>query len=499
MSQRIRVLRELGEEFERVVRDAPADRRAPRGSRTRAWIRRVSLQAPRAVAPALGAIVVIAIVLGAVLLVRPAGRDGSGPASGSGLQQLLSQYAFLRRPQTAADRSEAGPAPSRDDSQSLGASQGASGHPTLHYSVRITGLAHYRTVPELTRVVNVDGVRVSLFVEQLVPVHSLPKATVSGNDPKGAAREVTRARLEEMQRQANARPAYLLLARIARSAGLTPIAPAPGAATASGLTVAPGPAGSGSRHLIAPASGVWGVNSASLPGPGGKIVAVVPDGVARVSWSWPREFDSDALRSAPPVTVSAPVHGNVAVAAAAALFVSNPQELPETVVRYAAGGSVLARFTVPLNAGANYETVPSESRTPGPETPQSRRAERDPSTPNRVVIFPSVTTLSLIRRGPGPGPDFFFKALLNYRSYFLRLTGGPRPDCVQSYPRAPAGQGYGQTFSALGEPTVRGDTFMGGVPLSVIGCAGTYRLSVSVLGSHNRPYPPFGSATFTVR
>ena len=466
MSQRIRVLRELGEGFERLVRDAPADPRPQRRDRARGWIDRVALGAPRAAAPALGVIVVVAIVLGAVLLVRPAARNAPAPASGSGLQQLLSQYAVLRRPQTAADRTEAGAAPSYGGAQGFSAAQGSSsGRTTLEYSVRITGLAHYRNVPELTRVVHVDGIRASLFVEQLVHIRTLPRATVSGNDRKGAAKQVTRARLEQMQRAANAQPDHVLLARVRGE--LVPIA-------------------------------LHRVDTESLPGPGGKIVAVVPDGVARVSWGWPRQFDSGALSYVPPVTVSAKVQDNVAVAAAPERFASSTVNAPpETVVRYAADGGVLARFTAPGTPAATDVILSNFSQTPGPETPASRRAERDPAAPNRVVIVPALTTLSSAKTGTGP--QFFFQVLLNHRSYFERLTGGPRPGCVQSYPSVGAGQGYGQTFSSFAEPTLRGGTFGQTVPIGAIACRGTYRLSVSVLNGRNQPYPPFGSATFTVR
>jgi hypothetical protein len=46
---------------------------------------------------------------------------------------------------------------------------------------------------------------------------------------------------------------------------------------------------------------------------------------------------------------------------------------------------------------------------------------------------------------------------------------------------------------------VRGDTYLEGGPLGVIKCPGTYRVSISVLNDHNKRYPPFGSASFTVR
>jgi hypothetical protein len=114
------------------------------------------------------------------------------------------------------------------------------------------------------------------------------------------------------------------------------------------------------------------------------------------------------------------------------------------------------------------------------------------------MLVPSTVTLRSIRFGPGP--QLFFKAILNHRLYFMRVTGGPRPGCVTSNPRFSDGTSNGTDLRNIAQPTVRGDTFQGGVAGNIsISCRGAYRLSVSVLDSNNRPYPPFGSATFTVR
>ena len=495
MSQRIRVLRELGDELERIVREAPAVSPPRRRDRARVRLDQLATGAPRAVAPALGVLVVVAVVLGAVLFVRPAGHNAPASASGSGLRRLISQFAVLRRPQTTADRNEAGAAPSYGGAQGFSAAQGSSrGRATLEYSVRITGLAHYRNMPELTRVVNVDrgsGVAVRSAAR------SRPRAA-EGNGQRQrsegcrAARNTCAPGADAARGQCGAR------LRTARQGPRTDRVgagqPPGGAAIVPPLTTALAE----SRTLFDRATASWGVNTESLAARGGQIVAVVPDGVARVSWGWPRQFDSGALSYVPPVGVSATVQDNVAVAAAPERFASpSVTAPPETVVRYAADGSVLARFTTSRANSGDEVIATNDSQSPRPETPQSRRAERNPSTPNPVVIVPGLTSLKADRNGPGP--QFFFKVLLNHRGYFERLTGGPRPGCVQSYPSVRAGPGYGQTFSSFAVPTVRGDTFGQTVPIGAIACTGTYRLSVSVLDSHNHPYPPFGSATFTVR
>jgi hypothetical protein len=349
------------------------------------------------------------------------------------------------------------------------------------------GLGRLVDLPALTRVVSVDGVRVSLFVEHGVPSHTLPKATVTGNDPKGAASLVTPQALRRLQARSNTGAGYYLIARVGR-AGRFRVVAGPG----TSLTAAR------AKRSAAQIAGPLGVESASSSGPHGTIVAVVPDGVARVTWGWPREFDSQALSYLPPTMIGAAVQNNVAIAAAPARFTQGEKIGPETVIRYADDGSVLARLTDQSNSASVYQNTTYSSGIPGPETAQSRRAERDPATPNRIVLVPGTVTLRSIRFGPGP--QFFFKALLNHRLYFMRVTGGPSPSCIKSNPRFSDGTSNGANLRTVAQPTVRGDTFNGGVAGSVsISCRGVYRLSVSVLDSNNRTYPPFGSATFSVR
>jgi hypothetical protein len=471
-------------EFEQQLVEL-AERASGTGPRRRrqSSARRIFRRLPGILAAASAVVVSVAIALVAVLFLRPA-HHGPSVSTRASEASLLAQYSVLRRAQTPADRAEAGSPPSLNHGMSFGASGGQRGGGTLYYRVRITGLARYQNVPGLTRVVEVDGVSVALFVEHLTPSDTLPKATVTGNDPKGAARAVTRQRLLMRQRLANSRAGYSLWARVTRSG--------------RAQLIAPGPSVSAGRGRFAPqVDALWGVSSASLTGPGGRIVAIEPDGVARVSWSWPREFDSHALSYDPKVTIAAGVHDNVAVAVAPARFASVEQIDPETVVRYAADGSVLARLTSPSNSAHVYLTSTWDGQVPGPETVLSRRAERDPATPNRVVLVPSVVTLKSVTLGPGP--QLFFNVLLNHRNYFLRLTGGPRSGCIAGNPQDPSGPGYGEVLHPGAEPTVRGDTYLAGGPLGVIRCPGTYGFSVSVVGPHSQPYSPFGSATFTVR
>jgi hypothetical protein len=456
--------------------------------RQRSSLSRTIRALPHVIVPASAVAVPVAIALAAVLFLRPAHHHPTANATGNTEASLLAQYAVLRRPQTAVDRTDAGPPPRLGGTSNFGGGQGPSpGVETLHYSVHVTGLGRLVDLPALTRVVSVDGVRVSLFVEHGVPSHTLPRATVTGNDPKDAASLVTPQALLRLQRDSNVGAGYYLIARVWPAGRIRVIA-----RSGTSLTTAR------PKRFAAQTAGLLGVESASLSGPHGTIVAVVPDAVARVTWSWPREFDSQTLTYLPPIMISAPVQNNVAVAAAPARFAKGEKIGPETVIRYAADGSVLARFTDQSNSASVYQSTTYSSGIPGPETAQSRRAERDPATPNRIVIVPITVTLRSIEFGPGP--QFFFKALLNHRLYFMRVTGGPRPGCIKPSPRFSDGTSNGADLRTYAQPTVRGDTFSGGVAGSVnISCRGVYRLSVSVLNSNDKPYPPFGSATFSVR
>jgi hypothetical protein len=488
MNQRFQVLQELGEQFERAAEATDPHAGARRRRRAGSLIGRFLRAAPGAIAISLMAFAALAITVVALVLVRPASQPPAGHPAGPGDHLLLSRYAILRRPQTAAERAEAnaGPAPMLNRRPfSVGGGSSSS-----HYLVRIVGLGNYENVPTLTRMATVDGVQVWFFVVYTSPSDTLPRAIVTGNDPRAAARYTTRRYLSQMARVMRPNTGYGLWVRIGQGGRPRPITPdGSSLAHPNALTV---------------------TTNASLPGPDGTIVAVVPDGVARIGWIWPREFDSRALSYQPAFSMSASVTDNLAIAAAPARFASGEQIAPQTVVYYSAAGRVLRRYTNPGNSARFYLRSSYAPQTPGPQTPLSLRAERDPATPNRVVVAPSTTTLRTIKVGYphktfpfkelNPSPSFFFNTLLNDRKYYVRITGGPNRNCVRSGPQRSAASGYGAIDKQLlvDSNDVRGDTEQANVP-GVIDCAGTYRLSISVVDNHDQPYPPFGSATFTVR
>jgi hypothetical protein len=207
---------------------------------------------------------------------------------------------------------------------------------------------------------------------------------------------------------------------------------------------------------------------------GTRVTLVVPDGVARVKFVLPRQ--PNPLQYGAPIyphslTVTAPVHGNVAA-------VQLPRTIPEgpfPMIWYAADGHLIKR--IGNLAGVN-RVFPTPR--PGPETALSRAAERDPSTPNRVWVTPSVG-------GPQTAFKVHFQVLLNGAGYEYRLTGTRCPGITVN-----GGDGggtedlRGRTWSDVVN-AVGGQTW----------CPGTYHLSVTIMG--RRLARPFGTTTFTVK
>ncbi|HEX3689462.1 MAG TPA: hypothetical protein VHV28_07185 [Solirubrobacteraceae bacterium] len=213
-----------------------------------------------------------------------------------------------------------------------------------------------------------------------------------------------------------------------------------------------------------------------------RLILIVPDGVAKVAFVIPRQVDRNDP-SAPvyrhSLTATAIVHNNVA-----AIQIHRECCGGSTpMIWYAADGQVLKRVGNP--AAANRVIAAPKQ---GPQTPQSRAAERDPSTPNHVWVTPATG---------GPRANFAvrFRVLLTEADYSYTVSG---PHCP------------GLTFSGGsggGPDDVRGHVFtgtLGNVVPSTGWCPGTYRVHVTVMDLGRarpvtHPARAFGSATFTVR
>jgi hypothetical protein len=212
-----------------------------------------------------------------------------------------------------------------------------------------------------------------------------------------------------------------------------------------------------------------------------RLVLVVPDGVAKVAFVLPRQDDHNdpgARVYRRSLTVTAPVHGNVA-----AIQVSRECcDGQPPMIWYAANGHVVKRLGDLAKVNRVLPTL-----KPGPETPQSRAAERNPSTPDRVWVTPATG-------GPHAKYAVHFRLLLNDADYRFTFSGTRCPQITFA-----GGQGggtgdlRGRRFSAVLD-AVQGQTW----------CPGTYHVSVTVMdlgraGSPKYPARPFGTATFVVR
>jgi hypothetical protein len=214
-----------------------------------------------------------------------------------------------------------------------------------------------------------------------------------------------------------------------------------------------------------------------------RFVLVVPDGVAKVEFLAPRQPQPGVPGAATyrhTLTATVAVHDNIAAVQLNREF----DGATPRMIWYSAAGQVVKRIG---NFGTiNRVLAPPK---PGPETPLSRAAERDPSTPNRLSVTPAIG-------GPHTNFKFHFRLLLSDADYRYRLTGTHCPAIT-----ANGGDGGGAALGLRGRvwtdvvDAVAGQTW----------CPGTYHLSAAVLdfGRSARiispPAKPFGTATFTVR
>ncbi len=230
--------------------------------------------------------------------------------------------------------------------------------------------------------------------------------------------------------------------------------------------------------------------SAILPGGRSRnsVVLIVPDGVAKVTILLPRQILAGDPAYKHPLAITVPVHHNVAAFqttryADAIGF--------QHMIWLGASGTVVRRFGI--NRSLNRVVPPPRG---SPPTALSRRALADPSTPNPVSVTP---------RTGGPHTTFTisFRLLLTGAFYQYLFSGPGGPGCRGKTPtRGGGGIGggphdiRGQIFSEPFEPS-------SGIGPSVTAwCPGTFHVTVSVFDVPRRParfYPPFGTATFTVK
>jgi hypothetical protein len=207
---------------------------------------------------------------------------------------------------------------------------------------------------------------------------------------------------------------------------------------------------------------------------------IVPDGVARVVFVLPRQ-PGGGSPGAPVyrriLKVSAPVHNNVAAVQVNRECCGGQLAM----IWYGADGHVVKRIG---NLAALNRVLPAPK--PGPETPESRAAERDPSTPNRVRVTPATGNQHAKYA-------VHFRLLLNDADYRYTFSGTSCPQITHP------GGGGGGTGDLRGRiwsdnlQAVQGQMW----------CPGTYHVSVSVMdlgryGNLKHPAKPFGTATFVV-
>ena len=377
----------------------------------------------------------VAVVIGAVVAlgghVRPAGPvpTPSPAATTANPRQLVDILGVLRRPQTAAD------------------------DPAALVSRYSRSLAFVGT-PDvaLMRYATTTPWGERLYVVPLNPPTARELARFAQRDPGAAS-----SRLLQYVR---GRPETLM------------------------VFSANGAGGAGDAASIEQGQGI-GTEGAGRSFAGGstatRITLVVPDGVAKVRFVFPRQ-PSPGQPGAPiyahSLSVLAPVHDNI-------VAVQVDREVMAArfpMIWYGPGGQVVKQ--IGDVAAANTVVPPPK---PGPETALSRAAEKSPSTPNRVWVTPGVG-------GPHTVFTLHFKVLLNDADYRYQLTG---TRCAAITANGGDGGGTndlrGRTWSDVVDAVAR-QTW----------CPGTYHLSAAVMdrgryGELKHRASPFGTATFTVK
>ena len=401
----------------------------------------------------LGAVVAAAIAgssvllaLGAVILLGGHARPTPVPAAAAASRrQLIDILGVLRRPQTAADR-----------------------NPTLLRELGRSGpaLALLGGTPDmpLIRLAGVTPWGQKVFVVPLKPPTAQPVARTLRRFPR-FPRSLAHLMLSH-------RPAGETVELFAGGGDSPETAAQVEASGTALLEGAPGGAPKRDPGLQAPVRGV----------------VLVPDGVAKIAILLPRQQIPGDPPYAHPLTVDVPIHDNVG------WFEVNRYIDAvgfEHMIWYGPSGVVVKRIGYP--ADLNRVLEPPK---PSPATARSRRAERDPSTPNPVRAVPS---------SGGPHTTFAieFRLLLNGGAYQFLFSGPGGAGCRGHTPSR-GGGGVGG-----GPDDIRGQVFSepfgpsNGAPTETAWCPGTYHVKVSafdVPGPHlGRMYPPFGTATFTVR
>lgn len=215
-----------------------------------------------------------------------------------------------------------------------------------------------------------------------------------------------------------------------------------------------------------------------------RLFIVVPDGVAKVAFVLPRQ---GSVPGGPvyshSLSVLVPVHNNVAFAQV------NRQCCNGNLVTqwYAANGQLIR---VTGNPAASNRISPAPK--PTPETPLSRAAERNPSTPNPVHVLPS-------SGGPRTAFRIQWRLLLSDADYEINATGPNGTGCRGASDLNPiVGGGLNDVRGQLYGVTIPGASGPNGW------CPGTYQVSLTLYdlglaGGLKQPDRPFGTATFTVK
>jgi hypothetical protein len=378
--------------------------------------------------------VTVAIVVGAFVLLRGAGNPRPAPVnrtSGTTIQHLVDILGVLRRPQTPADRALPDP---------------SAGRPGEAFSAAINEARSGTPVLRLARLATVAPWGQKIFIDPVTPLTATRAATLEHRYP-----QLRKAFQQLRQNEPHTVTLALYGGRETSFGSVTDIE-------------------QGHQTTVQGPNGILGLDGFAPPL---RVVMVIPDGVAKISFVLPRQAYPGAIVYPAAQTITVPVHNNIA-AFQTDRYIDEDHWSKIGMIWYASSGASVKR----IGEFSKLNTV-----LPDPELSANVRTKPQSSW-DSVAVIPKTgsrsTTFTLAFRRPVSGAH----------RYTLRFTGPPtRPGCTSPVSQPPITRG-----PHLGVPsTARGQ--IADTQLSTKSwCPGTYHVSVTFAGNAQ----PFSTTTFSI-
>ncbi|MGH2893265.1 MAG: hypothetical protein ACRDPM_08350 [Solirubrobacteraceae bacterium] len=376
----------------------------------------------------------VAIAVGAFVLLRGADNPKPAPVNrtpGTTIQRLVGILGVLRRPQTSADR---------------GLPDSSRGRPGDAFSAAINEARSGTPVLRLARLATVAPWGQKIFIDPMTPLTAARAATLEHQYPQ------LRTALQQLRQS---EPHTVTLALFGgRETSLGSVADIE----------------QGNQTTVQGPNGILGLDGFAPPL---RVVMVIPDGVAKISFRLPRQAYPGAIAYPAAQTFTVPVHNNIA-AFQTDRYIDEDHWSKIGMIWYAPSGAIVKRIG---------EFSKLNAVLPDPMLALAVRTKPQSSW-DSVAVIPKIgsrtTTFTLAFRRPVSGAH----------RYTLRFTGPPaRSGCSSpaSQPPVTAGPDLGIPSTARGQ--------IADTPLPTKSwCPGTYHVSVTLADNAQ----PFSTTTFAI-